>query len=153
MYVSSAKFTENNDARPTYFCAGLAALLILTDQVVRRTSSIQTRSIYCLAAFMFLIAAVMGMNSLLGCIWHPIPKSRRGDGELTTLHLNNSTDDEAPIASSQMFASLEDEVANGDEELIGASQIEMRDKIQWGKLSLITMCIGFDILLLTLFSH
>ena len=152
MYVSSVKFSEDNDARPTYVCAGIAALLILTDQVVRRTSSIQTRSIYCLAALMFLIAAVTGMNSLLRCIWHPIPKSRRADGELTTLHLDNSPD-VALNAPKQMFASLEDQIAADDEELVGASQVEVRDKIQWGKLFLITACIGCNILLLVLFSH
>ena len=99
-----------------------------------------------------MIAFIIGLNNLLGCIWHPIPKNLRADGQLTTLHLN-----EVPLTSitapPTMSDSLEEQVTADDDESVDASQVEIRNPIQWKKLALITICICVDFALLVKWSH
>jgi hypothetical protein len=142
-------FTEENDARPTYACAIATGLVLIIDQVLLRSAANHTRMLYVTALGIFMIAAVLGMTCLINCIWHPIPKERRADGQLTNLHLNESPD----IASVPMFASLDEQIISDGEESVDSSQVELRDPIQWSKMALVLVCIGIDILLLIKWNH
>ena len=150
--ISRVTFTESNDARPTYFFAGVTVALIAIDQILLSISSSSTRSIYICSAFCFLIAAICGLNCILGCIWHPIPIERRTSGQITSLHLDSFA--AAPTAKSdQMFESLEQRLAEDQEESVDASQVEVRDPIQWVKFSLVSGCLGCCIFLIVYFGH
>ncbi len=150
--VSRVTFTEKNDARSTYVFAIAAGLVLAIDHALLHNIGSHTRTLYVAAIWISLIAFVLGINNLLGCIWHPIPKELRADGQLTTLHLNE-TPEKASSAPAQMFSSLDDQVAANDEETVGASLVELRDPIQWAKMGLILACIGIDFLLLIKWGH
>jgi hypothetical protein len=150
--VSRVTFTEENDARATYVFALAVVLVLLVDQVLLHSVGSHTRALYVAAVLISLIAAVSGINNLLGCIVHPIPKELRANDQLTTLHLNESPQ-EASSAPALMFSSLEDQVSADDEETVDGSQVELRDPIQWSKMALILACIGIDFLLLIKWGH
>jgi hypothetical protein len=150
--ISRITFTEENDARPTYVCAIAAGLALIIDRVILDNAANHTRTLYIIAIWIFLIAAISGITCLMGCIWHPIPKERRADGQLTKLHLNESPDITSTL-STPMFSSLEERITSDDEESVGDSQIELRDPIQWIKMTLVLACIGIDILLLIKWNH
>jgi hypothetical protein len=150
--VSRVTFTEENDARATYVFALAACIALLINQVLRHGTETHPRVLYSAAVLTSLIAAVLAINNLLGCIWHPIPKELRADLQLTTLHLNESPEQESS-ARTQMFSSLEDQISADDEESVDASLVELRDPIQWTKMALILACIGIDLLLLIKWSH
>ena len=150
--VSRVTFTEKNDARGTYVFATAAGLVLVIDRALLHNIGSHTRTLYVAAIWISLIAFVLGINNLLGCIWHPIPKELRADGQLTTLHLNE-TPEKASSAPAQMFSSLEDQIPADDEESVDASLVELRDPIQWAKMGLILACIGIDVLLLIKWGH
>jgi hypothetical protein len=58
---------------------------------------------------------------------------------------------ESRAASSQMFGSLEEQAnMNGS---VDASQVELRDPIQWRKLFTVTACLTLNTILLVVYSH
>ena len=150
--VSRVTFTEKNDARATYVFAIAAGLVLVIDRALLHNIGSHTRTLYVAAIWISLIEFVLGINNLLGCIWHPIPKELRADGQLATLHLNE-TPEKASSAPAQMFSSLEDQIPADDEESVDASLVELRDPIQWAKMGLILACIGIDVLLLIKWGH
>jgi len=151
--ITRVTFTEENDARPTYICAAIAALVLMIGRAVQDISSSHTRSIYTFGACLALLAAIPGMYCVLGCIWHPLPKARRTDGELTNLHLSGVTQAESSPSAPSMFASVDDQVAADDEESVDMTQVELRDPIQWGKMALVLTAVGIDILLMVFWSR
>jgi hypothetical protein len=150
--VSRVTFTEENDARATYIFALAAGIALVVDQVLVHSTGSHSRALYGAAVLTWLIAAVLALNNLMGCIWHPILKEQRADGQLTTLHLNKSPE-KASSAPAQMFSSLEDQIPADDEDSVDASLVELRDPIQWTKMALILVCIGVDVLLLVKWNH
>jgi hypothetical protein len=80
--LSRVTFSEENDARPTYACAIVAGLALIIDQVVLYNTASHTRTLYITALWISILAAILGMNCLMSCVWHPIPKERRSDGRL-----------------------------------------------------------------------
>jgi hypothetical protein len=151
--VSQVRFSESNDARPTYFSSALAAALLLIDEVGFRTSTIHTRSLYTVAICILGIAAICWIYCVLGCILHPIPRELRADGQIMSLHLTKQPDASVPEPSSGMFASLEDNVMADDEELVDSSEIEIRDSIQWSKMLFTTISLGCGIALMVIFAR
>src|SRR5271168_1719299 len=124
--ISRVTSSEENDARPTYACAIAAGIALIVDQVIRRNVASHTRTLYITAMWIFLLAAVFGLNCLMNCIWHPIPKERRADGQLTDLHLNERSEISS-TASAPTFSSLDQQITSDDDESVDSSQVELRD--------------------------
>ena len=150
--ISRVTFSEENDARPTYVCAVAAVLTLIIDQVILHNTAGHIRTLYITATWISMLAAILGMNCLINCVWHPIPKERRSDGRLTSLHLNRSTDSTLET-SAPMFSSLDERIISDDEELVDSSQVELRNPIQWSKMALVLACVGIDVLLLIKWGH
>jgi hypothetical protein len=150
--VSHVTFAEENDAKPACACAIAAGIILSIDQVVLHYATSHTRTLYIAPCWIFVLAAILAMNCVMNCIWHPIPKERRDDGQLTNLHLNE-TPHMVPATSAPMFSSLEERISSDDEESVGASQVELRDPIQWRKMTLVSAFVLLDILFLITWSH
>jgi hypothetical protein len=151
--VSRVWFTESNDARPTCFVAAFAFALLTIDQIALRVLASQSRGLYITAVITTGFSGVLGMNCALGCIWHPIPKERRADGQLTTLHLGATPPADQDQSPTPMFQSLDENFAAGQEEVLDESQVELRDPIQWLKLLTIVTCVGIDFAFMVVFGH
>lgn len=150
--VSRVVFTEANDARPTYFCCATATALFAVSQLFRQTGSHST-GLNTLALLTTGLATSLGATCIMGCIWHPIPKGRRRDGQLTTLRLADSPEAGVPTQENLMFSSLDDQVSKDDDEAVGASEIEVRNPIQWRALCLTFAAVGFNIMLALVLGH
>jgi hypothetical protein len=151
--ISRVTFSERNDARPTYFVAAISLALLMMDQFALRVLTSPFRGLYIVATVTAGLSGVLGMNCFLGCIWHPIPKALRADGQLTALHLGATPPAEEGQTSPQMFSSLDDNIASNDEELVDSSEVELRDPIQWLKLVTVVACVGANFTLIILLSH
>jgi hypothetical protein len=139
MYVSQPTFTEQNDARPTFAVAAFSLVIILVDQIASWMFHYQGRAVFGLACLSTMTMGTMGVYVIAGCIWHPIPKERRFTQGLTTLNLTSSK------SSTNS--------AGDDFTPVSAYQAELRDRIQWTKLLLVTLCIAGGFALLALAAH
>jgi hypothetical protein len=137
MYVSQVTFSERNDARPTYWLTATAIVALLIDATLHFLLHIQGRELFCAACLITLIATSTGIYCLAGCVWHPIPPDRRQALGMTSLHLSSTTKFQA---------------VNQDE-IVDASQTEMRDQIQWQKMLMVSLCITLNSVLLIFFAH
>jgi hypothetical protein len=151
MYVSNPRFTEKNDARPTYLFAGLGAVLLLLDHILQVILHPHSRTLYIVAVLISELSSALGIYTVVGCIWHPIPKGIRADGELTTLHLDKPVDSQLHT-DKPMFASIEDQT-NADDDSVGMSQVEVRSPIQWAKMALVLTSVGLDAALIIIWGH
>lgn len=135
MYVSQPTFTERNDPRPTYFACAAAVCLAFLDYALRGFDPRGKVGFIGLASvFACMIALMLWLYCLMGCIWHPVPKQYR-DQEGLTLHLASGKSRTAvPIPSLASLDSL-----TADDEQVNANHVELRDRIQWLRILTTTL--------------
>ncbi len=151
MYTGSVTFDEENDARPVYIGAAVVTFLLFLDHLFFH---LHTRTIFICALLVAGVTAILALQCLMGCIWHPIPLEYRQDGGATSLHLSGSLAQPSTAeAAPQMFGSLEDQTMPDNGDPVDSSQTEVRDNIEWRKLILVTLCVAGNVLLLVIWAH
>jgi len=150
--TSRLTFSEANSAAPTHFLTAFSIGLLAIDRAAHLHFHFQSRAIYIAASWVLYLGALLGINVLIGCIWHPIPKERRAAGGLSVLNLSSPTPNrpKAP-GTAAVFQLLDDQTSDSEE--VDASQAELRDAIQWRKLFLVLTTLALAFLLLVHWAH
>ncbi|SEF55390.1 hypothetical protein SAMN05421819_0398 [Bryocella elongata] len=150
--TSRVTFSEANSAAPTYFVTAFSVGLLVIDRAAHLLLHFQTRAIYIAASWVLYLGALLGINVLAGCIWHPIPKERRAVGGMSLLNLNSPTRPpyKAP-GTSAILQQLNEPTSDFEE--VDASQTEMRDAIEWRKLVVTSATLASAFFLLVHWAH